>query len=105
MSDKKNTSDIRPSGSGSSPPGSMDDGNKFKDKTQDKAIPKREFPEGLEETREASKTGKMDQDTESFRGEKNARSSINEGSPTSGSKEWAQENLNKGPKTHKTRYW
>ncbi len=92
MQINKNTNDIDHSSSYNNPLSlsGMDDDNTPKNGTQGEVVPLKS-----EEVRDA----------EGFGEGKDACSSINKGSPTSEINERPLENVNKGPKTHKNRYW
>lgn len=86
MPDKNNTSDLRGSNSGNSPLSftSWDDGNKPKKANETNVV------EGSEECREAQRAAKKDPKAEGIRPDRKVRSATNSGSPSAGSKEWAQ---------------
>jgi hypothetical protein len=108
MKTKKTKSDISRSNSDKSSHAfpAKNDGNKLENVTSGSDRSKgRDAAQDAEEYPGADAAETKDIQGEGFRGGKDARSSINQGSPASGSKEWANENVDKGPKTHKTRYW
>jgi hypothetical protein len=99
MPNKKNTSDLRGSTSGNSPLSftSWDDGNK-PDKTK-----KTNVVAGSEESREAHRAEKKEPNVEGMLPERKVRSDTNSGSPSAGSKEWAQEKVTRDSDTHNQR--
>lgn len=99
MPKNKNTSDLRGSNSGNSPLSftAWDDGNKPTKANETNVV------EGSEECREAQRAAKKDPKAEGMRPDRKVRSTTNSGSPSAGSKEWAQEKVTQDLDTHSQR--